>query len=471
VSVPASDYPARSATASVRMRTTRALVVLVVILVAAIGVYLVRSGPEALAPLAPELPSVAETAEVPIVAPVAPDRTAAVARTEEPARVPDATPVARDGLLPAPGWEQSPPVVATAARTLEVQTLRLDAALADVPVAIWPLDSGEGPEDPDAVVPPTQIARTGADGLVVFRDLAPAGYGVRAWFGAGDAVSAEALVAEADGSGRRVFLRSGSGTVHGHVFSGAGEPAGGARVTLIESVQKAHSIRRSTAADALGAFRFDAVPAGFVILLCDDVRPGARDRARFLLDEGETHRVDLGAYAPTCAWSGRVVTEDGDALAVAFHLVVDEVQRGNTHQARCAADGSFALVLPIGEYAVRVDAWKLPGVRLERDVETRDLVLPGGAVHGKLGTPLVAAKDRRPWPPTVGATRRGSADAQAVFAQIDADGYRLLGLERGVYGLRALPPWTIAGATGGELELDLRGGRALVVLDLELERR
>jgi hypothetical protein len=379
--------------------------------------------------------------------------------------------------LPGPGWQEFAPVIETPPGVIEVATLRLELPVADVPVAVWRHESGDGPQDPDASSPGVHLARTGRDGLVAFRALAPGRYGIRAWFGAGEMVTADAVVDEfGEPTGRRIFLRAGSGSVHGRVFSGTGAPRPDASVRMIASVQRGHSITRMAVTDSEGSYRFDGVPRGFILLVHQREGRG-QDRARFLLEEGESLRVDLGAYGTACEWAGNLVTSEGTV----FHpdlldrIHVDERNTGNEYVLGLAEDRSFSIELPAGEYIARTGgsggSIELARVRLDRPRVVQDAVVPGVSVTGKLSRRGSAPSADDSWNPGLSVTMHGVPAAKPIQAGRTKSGFLLLSLERRVYELRPGKPWAIADSPSGAIELDLTHGPAVLVHDLELEER
>lgn len=98
-----------------------------------------------------------------------------------------------------------------------------------------------------------------------------------------------------------------SGAIAGRVLSPPDTPAAGARVTLVD-------LRRQTAADESGAFRFDGVPVGLYVLQADSARFGSHV-TRVEVTDGLTAEVeltlDLATHQETV-----VVTARGEAATL-----------------------------------------------------------------------------------------------------------------------------------------------------------
>jgi hypothetical protein len=209
---------------------------------------------------------------------------------------------------------------------------------------------------------------------------------VQAWIAAGFVLEGEYTVHD-QGQGYRLVLRTGSGAIEGRVFGRDGQPCADARVTLRAQVQGAHPLVRWTQSDVLGRYRFERQPASFCILRSAqgdvpcDVLGG---RARFVLEEGATHAVDLGSEQPPASWVGTLCAADGTRGPIATRLSFDEVGRGTQIDARTDDTGAFQVELPPGTWAVRSLALA-SGVEIDRAVVGaaplgRDFVVPGPVV-------------------------------------------------------------------------------------------
>ncbi len=451
---------------------SRALVAIAGTLLALVVVLVLRSDRGASEPPAVALPTVvAETAPLPELASLGePGRTVRVESVAPPEAAADTqprTPIdAKPGKLRPPGWQQVfAPSIPTPEGVLEVIVLADESPVAGVPIAIWPTRAARLEDFPGL----ERRLWTGVDGIARFETLDEGDYWVRAWPETAWTVDGSGQL-RAGQANRRVILRVGTGIVHGVVYDSSGAPWPDAEVYASCQVQGGLAYARYARADAQGRYRFERLAPGFVILSQNVADPAqARwrtNRARFVLERGETLEVDLGSAQPFAVWTGSVRVRSGEALELPAQLEFDELDHGFQHVTMADASGRFRIELPRGDWVVRSSA-HLPNVELGRFSVSAD------RIEQDVTVPCTVVRLRvHPEPKWVARFFLDAPPNQVSLVELG--GVRIAVVTRpDVYRLRMQSPVgdAIAGEPPGGFEVDLRQSQPLVDLDFALALR
>ena len=216
--------------------------------------------------------------------------------------------------------------------------------------------------------------------------------------------------------------------VEGRVRDEAGEPLAGAQIAWSNGEPLATAY---VTADARGAFRFDAAPAGRAWVAARAFDHGVVE-VELELHAGERRELDLTlATLPRC--SGRLIDDEGAPLVDFEMRLLGRVASGLAPEAddtRTDANGAFELAVPGGDLRrieVRGAGWpEWLVVRREwlhvdvprLDIEIPRRVLPSAWLSGRLldarGHPL----EHR----VVDLVRRANSSLSRAVARTDADG-------------------------------------------------
>ena len=199
---------------------------------------------------------------------------------------------------------------------------------------------------------------------------------------------------DAAGDGRTHVVQLGTALVHGRVWDAAGEPAADEYV----SCATGRGLRSVGRTDPGGYYRFTDLPAGRAQLGAS-LREGPSLQAVVELAVGESREVDLGEPGGLYMLRGRLLDVAGETVvsarpgaAVGYLRFVSGSQDAND-SAGCsvAADGTFGVELPAGEYSVLLELQA--SMDQKREIATAlivsesrdlDLVVPGSRVAGQV---------------------------------------------------------------------------------------
>ena len=277
---------------------------------------------------------------------------------------------------------------------------------------------------------------------------------------------------------QRVVVELGSARIEGHVWDAEGRPVAGASIRVSRRLRGRAFFHYGTS-DREGWYSVPDLEPSEIHASVD--RRGARgfeaqseDMQRVWgLQPGETRRVDFGAPQRSVRIRGRLLTLSGTLLTLRGSVSATSGAGGPHNEVRLEA-GEFELHVPPGRWELRTKLQtnrsgldspllELGSFDFDGRDQSRDFVVPGATVHGR-----VIAPDAAPLPNGLRAMQMHPDGRAALDVEVAPSGeFLLFAVEPGRWKLELWPEL----APAAETWFEVRAGERELRLDLPARRR
>lgn len=276
----------------------------------------------------------------------------------------------------------------------------------------------------------------------------------------------------------RVVVELGSARIEGHVWDSEGLPVAGASIRVSRNL-RGRAFSHYATSDREGWYAVPDLEPCEIHTSVD--RRGVRgfeaqseDMQRVWgLQQGETRRVDFGAPQRSARIRGRLLTLSGMPLTLRGRVSATSSVRGPHNEVLVEA-GEFELLVPPGRWELRAKLQtnrsgldspllELGSFEFDGRDQSRDFVIPGTTVHGR-----VIAPDAAPLPNGLRAIQMHPDGRAALDVDVAPSGeFLLFAVEPGRWKLDLWPEL----APAAETWFEVREGERELRLDLPARRR